>query len=136
MSPPLVVAYALAGTINIDLSKDPIGKGSDGAAVYLKDLWPTQAEVDALIESGLKPDMFLSKYSDLKNANAEWNDIQSSKGEIYEWDVQSTYIQNPPFFENFTLEQTQTSDLSDFKASAIVGDSITTDHISPAGAIK
>lgn len=136
MSPPLVVAYALAGTINIDLSKDPIGTGSDGAAVYLKDLWPTQAEVDALIESGLKPDMFLSKYSDLKNANAEWNDIQSSEGEIYEWDVQSTYIQNPPFFENFTLEQTQTSDLSDLRPLAIVGDSITTDHISPAGAIK
>ena len=136
MSPPLVVAYALAGTINIDLTNEPIGNDSNGQPVYLKDIWPSQAEIDALIESGLKPDMFLSKYTDLKNSNAEWNAIKSSEGDVYQWDKQSTYIQNPPFFDNFSLEATTTSDLSDLRPLAIVGDSITTDHISPAGAIK
>ena len=136
MSPPLVVAYAIAGTINIDLTNEPIGNDSNGQPVYLKDIWPSQAEIDALIESGLKPDMFLSKYTDLKNSNAEWNAIKSSEGDVYEWDKQSTYIQNPPFFNNFSLEATTTSDLSDLRPLAIVGDSITTDHISPAGAIK
>ena len=136
MSPPLVVAYAIAGTINIDLTNEPIGNDSNGQPVYLKDIWPSQAEIDALIESGLKPDMFLSKYTDLKNSNTEWNAIKSSEGDVYEWDKQSTYIQNPPFFNNFSLEATTTSDLSDLRPLAIVGDSITTDHISPAGAIK
>ena len=136
MSPPLVVAYALAGTINIDLTNEPIGNDSNGQPVYLKDIWPSQAEIDALIESGLKPDMFLSKYTDLNNSNAEWNAIKSSEGDVYEWDKQSTYIQNPPFFDDFSLETTTTSDLNDLRPLAIVGDSITTDHISPAGAIK
>ena len=136
MSPPLVVAYALAGTINIDLTNEPIGNDSNGQPVYLKDIWPSQAEIDALIESGLKPDMFLSKYTDLNNSNAEWNAIKSSEGDVYEWDKQSTYIQNPPFFNDFSLEATTTSDLNDLRPLAIVGDSITTDHISPAGAIK
>ena len=136
MSPPLVVAYALAGTINIDLTNEPIGNDSNGQPVYLKDIWPSQAEIDALIESGLKPDMFLSKYTDLNNSNAEWNAIESSEGDVYEWDKQSTYIQNPPFFDDFSLEATTTSDLNDLRPLAIVGDSITTDHISPAGAIK
>ena len=105
MSPPLVVAYALAGNVNIDLSNDPIGLGSDGQPVYLKDIWPTQSEIDALIESGLKPEMFLSKYNDLKNANEEWNAIESPTGLTYDWNPNSTYIQNPPFFNNLDAEK-------------------------------
>ena len=136
MSPPLVVAYALAGNVNIDLSNDPIGLGSDGQPVYLKDIWPTQSEIDALIESGLKPEMFLSKYNDLKNANEEWNAIESPTGLTYDWDPSSTYIQNPPFFNDLNSEKKDSGDLNNLRPLAIVADSITTDHISPAGAIK
>jgi len=137
MSPPLVVAYALAGNVHLDLTKDPIGISKDGQEVYLKDLWPAQSEIDALIKSGLKPEMFLSKYGDLKNANQEWNAIKTSEGEVYEWDTQSTYIQNPPFFESSDDEAKDSApSLKDLRPLAIVGDSITTDHISPAGAIK
>ena len=136
MSPPLVVAYALAGNVNIDLSNDPIGHGNDGQPVYLKDIWPTQGEIDALIESGLKPEMFLSKYNDLKNANEEWNAIESPTGLTYDWNPNSTYIQNPPFFNDLDAEKKDSSDLNNLRPLAIVADSITTDHISPAGAIK
>jgi aconitate hydratase len=136
MSPPLVVAYALAGNVNIDLSNDPIGLGSNGQPVYLKDIWPTQSEIDALIESGLKPEMFLSKYSDLKNANEEWNAIESPTGLTYDWNPSSTYIQNPPFFNDLNSEKKDSDDLNNLRPLAIVADSITTDHISPAGAIK
>lgn len=136
MSPPLVVAYALAGNVNIDLSNDPIGLGSDNQPVYLKDIWPTQSEIDALIESGLKPEMFLSKYGDLKNANEEWNAIESPEGLTYDWNPNSTYIQNPPFFDNLDSDKAGPTDLNNLRPLAIVADSITTDHISPAGAIK
>ncbi|WP_269526951.1 aconitate hydratase [Coraliomargarita parva] len=136
MSPPLVVAYALAGTVNIDLSSDPIGTGSDGEPVYLKDIWPSNEEIESLVLSGLKPEMFQSKYGDLTSANPEWNAVTSSTGSIYEWDAKSTYIQNPPFFEGFGMEAGTIGDLTDLRPLAIVGDSITTDHISPAGAIK
>ena len=136
MSPPLVVAYALAGNVNIDLSNDPLGLGSNGQPVYLKDIWPTRSEIDALIESGLNPDMFLSKYNDLKNANDEWNAIESPTGLTYDWNPGSTYIQNPPFFNDLNAEKTDADDLIDLRPLAIVADSITTDHISPAGAIK
>ena len=136
MSPPLVVAYALAGNVNIDLSNDPIGFSKDGQPVYLKDIWPTQNEIDALIESGLKPEMFLSKYNDLKNANEEWNAIESPNGLTYDWNPTSTYIQNPPFFSDIDDKKADTSILNNLRPLAIVADSITTDHISPAGAIK
>ena len=136
MSPPLVVAYALAGNVNIDLSNDPIGIGSENQEVYLKDIWPTQSEIDALIESGLKPEMFLSKYSDLKKANEEWNAIESPEGLTYDWNPNSTYIQNPPFFNDLDTKEINTPDLDKLRPLAIVADSITTDHISPAGAIK
>ena len=136
MSPPLVVAYALAGNVNIDLSNEPIGLGSNEQPVYLKDIWPTQSEIHALIESGLKPEMFLSKYNDLKNANEEWNAIESPIGLTYDWDPSSTYIQNPPFFNDLDAEKTDSDDLINLRPLAIVADSITTDHISPAGAIK
>jgi aconitate hydratase len=136
MSPPLVVAYALAGTVNIDLANDVIGTGDDGQPVYLKDIWPSREEIDSLVLSGLKPEMFQSKYGDLNSANPEWNAVQSSEGSIYEWDNDSTYIQSPPFFEEFGMEPGTITDLLDLRPLAIAGDSITTDHISPAGAIK
>jgi len=136
MSPPLVVAYALAGTVNIDLANDVIGTGDDGQPVYLKDIWPSREEIDSLVLSGLKPEMFQSKYGDLNSANPEWNAVQSSEGSIYEWDNDSTYIQSPPFFEGFGMEPGTITDLLDLRPLAIAGDSITTDHISPAGAIK
>ncbi len=136
MSPPLVVAYALAGTVDIDLTNEALGTGSDGQPVFLKDIWPSNDEVEALVVSGLKPEMFQSKYGDLANANPEWNEVQSSTGANYQWDHDSTYIQSPPFFENFGLEAGTITDLNNLRPLAIVGDSITTDHISPAGAIK
>jgi aconitate hydratase len=136
MSPPLVVAYALAGNVNIDLANDPIGTGKDGQPVFLKDIWPSNDEIEALVLSGLKPQMFREKYGDLNDANPEWNAIQSSVGDLYEWDAQSTYIQKPPFFDGFGMEAGDIVDLQDLRPLAIVGDSITTDHISPAGAIK
>ncbi len=136
MSPPLVVAYALAGTVAIDLFNDPIGKDSEGKPVYLKDLWPSSEEIHSLVLSGLKPEMFKSKYGNLGEANPEWNAIQSSTGDIYNWDSSSTYIQSPPFFEGFDMQTDDITDLTDLRPLAIVGDSITTDHISPAGAIK
>lgn len=136
MSPPLVVAYALAGNININLAKDSIGKDRDGNAVYLKDIWPSNEEIEALVLSGLKPSMFKEKYGDLVSANPEWNAVKSSEGSIYSWDNNSTYIQSPPFFERFGMEAGTIKDLIDLRPLAIAGDSITTDHISPAGAIK
>ncbi|MDQ8194031.1 aconitate hydratase [Coraliomargarita sp. SDUM461004] len=136
MSPPLVVAYALAGNVNIDLANEPIGNGNDGKPIYLKDIWPSNQEIEALVLSGLKPEMFRSKYGELDDANPEWNAVQSSTGDSYEWDSESTYIQSPPFFEGFSMEPGTITDLKDLRPLAIAGDSITTDHISPAGAIK
>jgi aconitate hydratase len=136
MSPPLVVAYALAGNINIDLTQDALGTGNDGHPVYLKDIWPSNQEIEALVSSGLKPEMFLSKYGELDEANPEWNAVQSSTGDSYDWDANSTYIQSPPFFDGFSMEAGSITDLVDLRPLAIAGDSITTDHISPAGAIK
>jgi aconitate hydratase len=136
MSPPLVVAYALAGNVNIDLTNDPIGTGSNGQPVYLKDIWPSNDEIESLVLSGLKPSMFQEKYGDLTAANPEWNAVQSTKGSIYGWDENSTYIQSPPFFEDFGMTPGTITDLVNLRPLAIAGDSITTDHISPAGAIK
>jgi aconitate hydratase len=136
MSPPLVVAYALAGTVNIDLSHDALGTDAAGQPVYLKDIWPSNEEIESLVLSGLTPEMFRSKYGDLTSANPEWNAVETSTGSIYQWDDHSTYIQNPPFFEDFSMEPGTISDLKDLRPLAIAGDSITTDHISPAGAIK
>ena len=136
MSPPLVVAYALAGTVNIDLTNDPLGHDADGGPVYLKDLWPSRHEIENLIHSGLNPDMFRRKYEDLDTANTEWNEVETATGKTYDWDENSTYIQSPPFFEGVGMEPGDITDIRDMRPLAIVGDSITTDHISPAGAIK
>ncbi|MGB0343954.1 MAG: aconitase family protein, partial [Coraliomargarita sp.] len=136
MSPPLVVAYALAGTVDIDLAAEPLGTGSDGQPVFLKDIWPANDEIEALVLSGLQPEMFQSKYREIDTATPEWNAVTSSEGSLYAWDDASTYIQSPPFFDGFGMEPGTIQDLLDLRPLAIVGDSITTDHISPAGAIK
>ncbi|MDQ8202599.1 aconitate hydratase AcnA [Pelagicoccus sp. SDUM812003] len=136
MSPPLVVAYALAGRVDLDLTSDPIGTGSDGQPVYLKDLWPSNAEIEAAIVKGLKPEMFHKQYSSVANANPEWLKIESSTGELYEWNDESTYIHQPPFFDGFSMEVGKIEPIVGMRPLAILGDSVTTDHISPAGAFK
>jgi aconitate hydratase len=136
MSPPLVVAFALAGRIDIDLSKEAIGRGADGAPVYLRDLWPTVSEVREQLQAALKPEVFRKLYADFAAQNPQWNEIPSSTGNIYEWDRDSTYIQEPPFFAKFTMQTGAISDLRHARALGIFGDSVTTDHISPAGSIK
>lgn len=136
MSPPLVVAFALAGSVNIDMQSEPIGKGTGGRDVYLKDIWPSMAEVSAVMKSAMDPETYRRLYSDFTSENPLWNEIPSSVGDVYEWDVQSTYIQEPPFFEDFGMSAGVISDIHGARPLAILGDSVTTDHISPAGAIK
>ena len=136
MSPPLVVAYALAGTVDINLDEDPLGRGSDGKPIYLRDIWPSQKEVQQLVASGLKSEMFTGQYSKILQASPEWHSIDTSTGDVYGWKDESTYIQEPPFFENFAMEANRIVDLEGMRPLAILGDSVTTDHISPAGAFK
>ncbi len=136
MSPPLVVAFALAGRVDIDMSHDPLGIGKDGNPVYLKDIWPSLQEVRDLMTTALDPSTFQRLYSNFTDQNPLWNEIPSSVGQVYEWDTESTYIQEPPFFTNFSVEPGTISDLKAARPLAIFGDSVTTDHISPAGAIK
>jgi aconitate hydratase len=136
MSPPLVVAFALAGTVDLDLSNDPIGTGSDGQPVYLRDLWPTLAEIRQAMEEALKPEVFRRLYTDFAEQNPKWNEIPSTAGRVFTWDEQSTYIQEPPFFTEFSMETGATGDILGARPLGIFGDSVTTDHISPAGAIK
>jgi aconitate hydratase len=136
MSPPLVVAFALAGRIDINLSTEPIGKGADGKDVFLKDIWPTLAEVREFMRSALKPEVFKKLYSDFAEQNPKWNEIPSSTGNVYEWDGKSTYIQEPPFFANFSLTPGEITEIRGARPLGIFGDSVTTDHISPAGSIK
>jgi aconitate hydratase len=136
MSPPLVVAFALAGRVDIDLSREPIGRGKDGQEVYLKDLWPRLEEIRNLLFAAFDPEAFRRLYSDLAAQNPLWDEIPSSTGNLYAWDPASTYIQEPPFFENFKREPGEIRDIKGARPLAILGDSVTTDHISPAGAIK
>ena len=136
MSPPLVVAFALAGRVDIDLSCEPLGTGKDGEPVYLADLWPTLQEVRDAMQSALKPEVFRKLYKDFAAQNPKWNEIPSSVGGVYEWDTKSTYIQEPPFFTNFSLQPGRIHPITGARALGIFGDSVTTDHISPAGAIK
>ena len=136
MSPPLVVAFALAGRVDIDLSCEPLGTDRDGAPVYLADLWPTLAEVREAMQSALKPEVFRKLYKDFAAQNPKWNEIPASTGNVYEFDAKSTYIQEPPFFANFDLQPGTIAAITGAKALGIFGDSVTTDHISPAGAIK
>ena len=136
MSPPLVVAFALAGTIDIDMTTDPLGKGSDGQDVYLRDIWPTADEIQAKMHAATDPETFRRLYADFAAGNPLWNEIPSSVGNVYEWEDASTYIQDPPFFEDFSLTPGTFSDVKGARPLALFGDSVTTDHISPAGAIK
>ena len=136
MSPPLVVAFALAGRVDIDLTKEALGKGKDGKDVFLKDIWPTLQEIRDQMSKALQPEVFRKLYRDFAEQNPKWNEIPSSKGNVYEWDGKSTYIQEPPFFENFSMQPGQIREIKGARALAIFGDSVTTDHISPAGSIK
>ncbi|MBX7053562.1 MAG: aconitate hydratase AcnA [Pyrinomonadaceae bacterium] len=136
MSPPLVVAFALAGTVLNDVNTEPIGKDRDGNDVYLRDIWASLDEVKEMLAAAFDPEVYKALYSQFAEQNPLWNSIESSVGQIYEWDRSSTYIQEPPFFEKFSMETGSFSDIYGARALAIFGDSVTTDHISPAGAIK
>jgi aconitate hydratase len=136
MSPPLVVAFALAGNVNIDLTREPIGQKRDGTQVYLRDLWPSMQEIRELMQSAFQPETFRRLYSDFAGQNPMWNEVPSSSGHLYQWDEKSTYIQEPPFFVDFSLKTRPIEEILRARPLAIFGDSVTTDHISPAGAIK
>ena len=136
MSPPLVVMFALAGRVDIDLASQPLGQDRDGADVYLRDLWPSVHEIQDLMASAMDPDTYRRLYTDFEEQNPLWNDIPSSTGAIYEWNAESTYIQEPPFFDSFGLQAGTIQDIIGARPLAVLGDSVTTDHISPAGAIK
>ncbi|ODU45391.1 aconitate hydratase AcnA [uncultured Aquimonas sp.] len=135
-SPPLVVAYALAGTADIDLSREPLGSGSDGQPVYLRDIWPSNKEIGDLIAATVGPEMFRHNYADVFRGDSRWNRIDAPTGQIYAWDAASTYIKNPPYFEGMTMDVGRIEDLQGARVLGLFGDSITTDHISPAGNIK
>ncbi|MFI5371974.1 MAG: aconitate hydratase AcnA [Candidatus Eisenbacteria bacterium] len=134
-SPPLVVAYALAGTVDIDLETDPLGTGSDGKPVFLRDIWPTQEEIRDTIAKALEPGMFQKSYGHTFDGNPRWNAIPVAGGERYTWDPSSTYIHEPPFFQGLSLEPVPPQDIVGARVLVMVGDSVTTDHISPAGDI-
>src|SRR6266516_2424522 len=136
MSPPLVVAFALAGRVHIDLSHDPLGRDKDGKETFLRDLWPTLSEIQHTMQRALTPETFRKFYRDFANQNPKWNEIPSSTGDVYQWDEKSDYIHEPPFFQNFSMEPGHIVEIRGARALGIFGDSITTDHISPAGAIK
>jgi aconitate hydratase len=135
-SPPLVVAYAIAGTMNIDLQNDALGTDADGNPVYLKDIWPSQREINDAIQSSVNRAEFTQAYDDVYKGEDRWINLQSPAGQLFEWQDDSTYIKNPPYFEGMTLETDEVQDIQGARALAVLGDSVTTDHISPAGAIK
>ena len=135
-SPPLVVAYALAGTTDIDLTGEPLGTGSDGRPVYLKDIWPTTKEIGDVIAATIGPEMFKQNYADVFKGDTRWNTIDSPDGDLYAWDGASTYIKNPPYFDGMTMAVGGIDDIHGARVLGLFGDSITTDHISPAGNIK
>ena len=135
-SPPLVVAYALAGSLTRDITTEPLGKDKDGKPVYLRDIWPDSQEIKALIRSSLNSGMFENRYADVFKGDERWQAVPSGGGLTYDWNVSSTYVQNPPYFDGLTMEPKAISDIAGARILGLFGDSITTDHISPAGAIK
>ena len=135
-SPPLVVAYAIAGTTDIDLTTEPLGTGSDGQPVFLRDIWPSNKEIGDVIAATLGPEMFEQNYADVFKGDSRWNTIASPDGDLYEWDDSSTYIKNPPYFDGMTMQVGSIDDVHGARVMGLFGDSITTDHISPAGNIK
>jgi aconitate hydratase len=136
MSPPLVVAFALAGRIDIDLKKDSLGKGKDGKPVYLADIWPSQREVEELMASAITSEMFRKSYSEVYAGDERWRGLPVPKGETYSWEKDSTYIRQAPYFDDMTLNPSAVEDIKGARVLAVLGDSVTTDHISPAGSIK
>jgi aconitate hydratase len=136
MSPPLVVAFALAGRVDIDLTNESIGQDKDGNETFLRDLWPSLREIRDAMQSALTPEVFRRLYRDFADQNPKWNEIPSSAGEVYQWDEKSDYIHEPPFFQDFSMESGRIQEIRGARALGIFGDSVTTDHISPAGAIK
>ena len=134
-SPPLVVAYALAGTVLIDLEKEPLGVDAHGQPVYLREIWPSAEEIRATAQQSLKPDLFTLSYSSVFAGDARWNELQGGSGDLYPWDGDSSYIREPPFFQEMSLEPKPVTDIAGARILALFGDSITTDHISPAGSI-
>jgi aconitate hydratase len=135
-SPPLVVAYALAGTMDIDLTTEPLGTGSDGQAVYLADLWPAPAEIESIVESAVAAEMFTRDYADVFSGDERWQELDVPPGDTFAWDAGSTYVRHPPYFEGMGATPAPVTDIHGARVLAMLGDSVTTDHISPAGAIK
>ncbi len=135
-SPPLVIAYALAGSMDFDFDSEPLGTGNDGQPVFLKDIWPDQAEVQETIESSIDKEMFLTQYAGVFEGDERWRSLPTPDGAIFEWDEKSTYVRKPPYFDGMTMEITPVRNISGARVLAKLGDSVTTDHISPAGSIK
>ncbi len=134
-SPPLVVAYALAGNMDVDLFNDPLGEDADGNPVYMRDIWPTQREIQDVVGANVSSDMFKESYDSVFEGDANWKGMDSPEGEIYQWDADSTYVKNPPYFDGMTLDTADVEDIRGARVLALLGDSVTTDHISPAGSI-
>ena len=134
-SPPLVVAYALAGSVDFDFENDPLGTDADGNSVFLRDIWPTGDEVKEVVAEAIKPEMFQERYGNVFTSNPRWNAIETDASELFEWDAESTYIQEPPFLVDMTRDPQPIQPIEGARVLAALGDSVTTDHISPAGAI-
>lgn len=135
-SPPLVVAYAIAGTMDIDLLNEPLGHDENGQAVFLSDIWPSPTEVQSVIDSSIDAEMFTRRYADVFAGDKRWQELQTPQGELFDWDPQSTYVRKPPYFEGMERTPAPVSDIASARVLAVLGDSVTTDHISPAGSIK
>ena len=135
-SPPLVVAYALAGTVNIDLTKDALGINGEGKEIFLKDIWPSNEEINSIVSQHVSAEMFSEQYSNALQGPKEWQDIQTSEGDLYQWKEESTYVQQPPFFNSISEEEKEIKNIDNARPLLLLGHSVTTDHISPAGAIK
>ncbi|PUB13180.1 aconitate hydratase AcnA [Yoonia sediminilitoris] len=135
-SPPLVVAYAIAGDMNIDITKDPLGQDKDGNDVYLKDIWPTNQEINELVEKTVTREAFISKYADVFKGDEKWQAVETPDSETYDWPAASTYVQNPPYFQGMSKDAGTIKNVTDAKVLAVLGDMVTTDHISPAGSFK
>jgi len=135
-SPPLVVAYALTGSMNHDFEKDPIGNGSDGQPVFLKDIWPTTAEIDKVVGESISSEMFIKDYASVFDGDKRWKSLDTPSGKTFEWDANSTYVRKPPYFDNMPAKPKPVTNIAGARVLAVLGDSVTTDHISPAGNIK
>src|SRR6201999_826572 len=135
-SPPLVIAYALAGTMDFDFETEPLGKDNDGNDVFLKDIWPSQKDINDTIASAINTEMFVKNYADVFKGDDRWRNLPTPSGNTFEWDVKSTYVRKPPYFDGMPAEPEAVTDIKGARVLALLGDSVTTDHISPAGSIK